>query len=140
MFSGGACPPSLTGQAQRRGLIFMRTLKLTLAYDGSAYCGWQAQSGQITLQETFEHSLAKITGESIRVVSSGRTDAGVHALGQVVSFRTASHLSADVLQKALNAELPRDMAVRSIAEAADDFHAIRDARRKRYRYTIHDGP
>jgi tRNA pseudouridine38-40 synthase len=118
----------------------MRTFKLTLAYDGSNYSGWQIQSGQVTLQETLERVLQKITGETIRVTASGRTDAGVHALGQVVSFRSGTHLAADVLQRGLNAELPRDMAALALVEAADDFHATGNAVRKRYRYVMHDGP
>ncbi|HVX63563.1 MAG TPA: tRNA pseudouridine(38-40) synthase TruA [Pirellulales bacterium] len=117
----------------------MRTLKLTLAYDGAAYAGWQWQQGPRTLQGEFEAALARITGESIRVTASGRTDAGVHALGQVVSFQTSSDLSAAVLQKALNAELPDDMAVLNAADVRDGFHAIRDAVGKRYRYFINDG-
>lgn len=117
----------------------MRTLKLTLAYDGTNYAGWQWQEGPRTLQGTLEAALARITGESIRVTASGRTDAGVHALGQVVSFQTQSDLSASVLQKALNAELPDDMAVIDAVEAREGFHAIRNAVRKRYRYHILDG-
>jgi tRNA pseudouridine38-40 synthase len=118
----------------------VRTLKLTLAYDGTAYAGWQVQPGQRTLQATLESALTKITGETIRVTASGRTDAGVHALGQVISFDTDATLAADVFQRALNAELPDDMAVLEAAEALPGFHAIRDAVRKRYRYVIHDGP
>jgi len=118
----------------------MRTIKLTLAYDGTAYAGWQVQQGEITVQEVLETAIAKITGESLRVIASGRTDAGVHALGQVVGFRTETHLSADVLRRALNAELPRDVAVLDAVEADESFHPIRDAVRKRYRYVIDDGP
>lgn len=118
----------------------MRTFKFTLAYDGTAYSGWQVQPGQRTLQGTLETALTKITGETIRVTGSGRTDAGVHALGQVVSFHTASSLSADVFQRALNAELPEDIAVLDATEAPPGFHAIRDAIRKRYRYVLDDGP
>ncbi|HVX14633.1 MAG TPA: tRNA pseudouridine(38-40) synthase TruA [Pirellulales bacterium] len=118
----------------------MRTLKLTLSYDGTAYAGWQVQPRQSTLQGTFEAALAKITGETIRVTASGRTDAGVHALGQVVSFDTQSGMSADVFLRALNAELPHDMVVLDSVDAAPGFHAIRDAVRKRYRYVLHDGP
>lgn len=118
----------------------MRTFKLTLAYDGTAYAGWQVQSGHRTVQEVLETTLAKITGERVRIVGSGRTDAGVHALGQVASFRTNSRLSAEVLQRALNAELPEDIAVLQAVETAECFHALRDAVRKRYRYVLHDGP
>jgi tRNA pseudouridine38-40 synthase len=118
----------------------MRTFKLTLAYDGSNYSGWQIQPGRVTLQETLERTLAKVTGKSIRVTASGRTDAGVHALGQVVSFQSETPLAPEVLEKALNAELPHDMAVLSAAEARADFHATGDAVKKRYRYVLHDGP
>jgi tRNA pseudouridine38-40 synthase len=117
----------------------MRTFKLTLSYDGTHYAGWQIQPAQVTLQETLERALRKITGESIRVTASGRTDAGVHALGQVVSFRSETHLEPDVLSKALNAELPRDMAVHSVAIMSADFHATGSAVRKRYRYVLSDG-
>jgi tRNA pseudouridine38-40 synthase len=118
----------------------MRTIKLTLAYDGSAYCGWQTQSKEPTLQLALERALERVTGQSLGVAASGRTDAGVHALGQVVSFDTDSHLPADVFLRALNAELPRDMVVVASEEATSGFHARRDARRKRYRYVIGDGP
>jgi tRNA pseudouridine38-40 synthase len=118
----------------------MRCLKLTIAYDGTAYAGWQVQSGQRTVQEVLEQTLAKITGQSLRVVASGRTDAGVHALGQVVSFRTESRLPAEVFFRALNAELPEDIAVLQAREMPESFHALRDAVRKRYRYIIHNGP
>ncbi|HTU25374.1 MAG TPA: tRNA pseudouridine(38-40) synthase TruA [Pirellulales bacterium] len=117
----------------------MRTIKLTLAYDGTAYAGWQAQPDRRTLQQTLEDVIERITGERLRVAASGRTDAGVHALGQVVSFDTESQLSADVLLRALNAELPRDMAVAAVCDAAAGFHARRDARSKRYRYVVRDG-
>ena len=121
------------------GLSSRRTLKLTLAYDGTAYAGWQVQPDQTTVQETLEKAIAKVTGEQLRVLASGRTDAGVHALGQVVGFRTECRLSPEKLLRALNANLPPDVAVLNVAEAPDDFHAISHVRRKRYRYVIHDG-
>src|SRR5262249_16816827 len=86
-----------------------RTIKLTLCYDGTDFAGWQFQPGQRTLQDTLEQTLEKITGQFSRVFASGRTDAGVHALAQVVSFETESALPTETLQKALNAELPHDM-------------------------------
>lgn len=117
----------------------MRSLKLTLAYDGTAYHGWQVQPGRPTLQATFETAMHRITGRPVRAVASGRTDAGVHALGQVVSCRVDSRLSRDQLQRALNANLPRDVRVLRVDRAPDGFHAIRDAVRKRYRYAIQNG-
>lgn len=118
----------------------MRCIRLTLAYDGTAYEGWQVQQDRTTLQGTLEAALERITGSPTRTLASGRTDAGVHAFGQVVAFRTESRLGPEVLQRALNAELPRDMAVLAAAEVPLAFHPIRDALRKRYRYQIHDGP
>ena len=118
----------------------MRTFKLTLAYDGTDFAGWQSQANGRTVQDALEATLLKITGESFRVMASGRTDAGVHALGQVVGFSTNCPLPAETMHRALNAELPRDVVVLSCEDAPDDFHAIRWAKRKRYRYAIQDGP
>lgn len=117
----------------------VRTIKLTLAYDGTKYAGWQFQPEHSTIQGALEKAILKITTESVRVVGSGRTDAGVHALGQVASFRTQCQLSPEVLHRALNAELPRDIVILDVAAAPLDFHPIRDAHRKRYRYVVHDG-
>lgn len=118
----------------------MRSIALTIAYEGGAYAGWQVQPGQRTVQAELEQALLKITGETIRVVGSGRTDAGVHALGQVAGFRTSGAMTADVFQRALNAELPEDIAILSAAEAVPEFHPIRDSVSKRYRYLIDDSP
>jgi tRNA pseudouridine38-40 synthase len=117
----------------------MRTIKATIAYDGAEYAGWQLQPGRPTVQHAIQRAVGSVTGEQVSVLASGRTDAGVHALGQVIGFRTDSRLPPDVLLRALNANLPHDIAVLEIADAADGFHPIRDAVRKRYRYTIHDG-
>ena len=118
----------------------MRTLRLTLAYDGTDYAGWQVQPDQLTVQEVVERAIAKISGSPVRILASGRTDAGVHALGQVASFRSDTRLTTDVLHRALNGELPNDVAVLDVSEVPEGFHPIRDAARKRYRYTIRDGP
>jgi len=118
----------------------MRCFKLTLAYDGTAYGGWQVQPNRNTIQAELERALETVTGESVRTIASGRTDAGVHALGQVVSFSTGTHLAPDVLCRALAAHLPRDIVPLEVYEAPPGFHAIRDALGKRYRYVIQDGP
>jgi tRNA pseudouridine38-40 synthase len=118
----------------------MRTIKLTIAYDGAGFAGWQRQPSRRTVQATLEATIEKITGQPVPVLASGRTDAGVHALGQVVGFRTESRLPVEILQRALNAELPRDVAVLDAAEVRAGFHATHDALRKRYRYVIHDAP
>lgn len=117
-----------------------RTLKLTIAYDGTAYQGWQSQPDRPTIQGALERAFNRITGEAVRITGSGRTDAGVHALGQVASLDTANHLAPEVLQRALNHELPHDVVVVCVEEAQPGFHAIRDATGKRYRYVLHDGP
>jgi len=117
-----------------------RFLKLTIAYDGTGYAGWQVQPDQPTIQGKLEETLKRITRQEIRVTASGRTDAGVHALGQVVGFEIQSDLSAEVLCRAINAYLPRDIVVLEVTEASPGFHAIRDAIRKRYRYVIDNGP
>jgi tRNA pseudouridine38-40 synthase len=115
-----------------------RSLKLTLAYDGTDFAGWQIQPTARTVQGTVQSILARITGEPVNLVGSGRTDAGVHALGQVASFETSSGHACDVFCRALNAELPDDIAVLSVEEAPTGFHARGWARRKRYRYVFHD--
>src|SRR5438874_3522407 len=119
--------------------VQMTTFRLTLAYDGTDFAGWQWQPEKRTIQDELEAALERITGQRPRCVASGRTDAGVHALGQVVSFESETKLSPSVLTKALNAELPDDMLVFEVAEAPRGFHALRDAVRKRYRYMIEDG-
>src|SRR5271157_4443023 len=108
----------------------MRTIKLILSYDGTDFAGWQTQRGCRTVQATLEETIEKITGARSSTLASGRTDAGVHALGQVVSFRTESRLPVEVFQRALNAELPHSMAVCDVAEVHDSFHATHDALRK----------
>jgi tRNA pseudouridine38-40 synthase len=118
----------------------MRNLKLTLSYDGTDFAGWQTQPGRRTVQETLEAAFAALTGARVRANASGRTDAGVHAVGQVVNGCSDTRLSGDVLVRALNAHLPADVVVRDAAEVPEAFDANRDARRKLYRYVIHDGP
>ncbi|MBY0524123.1 MAG: tRNA pseudouridine(38-40) synthase TruA [Gemmataceae bacterium] len=119
----------------------MRNIKLTLSYDGTDFAGWQTQPGFRTVQETLEQAIAKLTGEPrVRVNASGRTDTGVHAVGQVVNFRTTTVHSPEVIARAVNARLPADVVVRDAAEMPEAFDANRDAKRKLYRYVIHDGP
>ncbi len=117
----------------------MQCYRMTVAYDGTAYCGWQTQPGVSTVQGVLEAALLRIVGTAVRIIGSGRTDAGVHAWGQVASFRCSTRLAPEVLCRALNANTPDDIYVREVREAADDFHAIRCAVSKRYRYIIQDG-
>jgi tRNA pseudouridine38-40 synthase len=118
----------------------MRNVKLTISYDGTDFNGWQTQPGYRTVQETLEKAIADLTGEPrIRLNASGRTDAGVHAVGQVANFFTVTHHPPDVLLRAVNARLPQDVLLRDAAEVPESFDANHDARRKLYRYVIHDG-
>jgi tRNA pseudouridine38-40 synthase len=117
----------------------MRGYRMLVAYDGTDYAGWQIQPGLATVQGQLEAALERILGGTVRVVASGRTDAGVHALGQVVSFRCETRLNPAVLRRAINAHTPDAIHVRELCEVAEGFHAIRDAVAKRYRYVIHDG-
>jgi tRNA pseudouridine38-40 synthase len=117
----------------------MRTFRLTLAYDGTDFAGWQWQPNKRTIQEELESAVLRITGEPSKCIASGRTDAGVHALGQVVSFVSGTRLEPRELTRALNAELPEDMLVFDVTHAPDGFRALHDAVRKRYRYVIEDG-
>lgn len=117
-----------------------RTLKLTLAYEGSAFAGWQRQPGVRTVQAAVEDALAAIDERPVTVVAAGRTDAGVHALGQVASAEVANRLPPDVLVRALNVRLPDDVRVSGVEEAPSGFDARRQARAKVYRYTIAPGP
>jgi tRNA pseudouridine38-40 synthase len=114
---------------------------LTLGYDGTDFKGWQTQPGYRTVQETLEKAIADLTGEPrVRLNASGRTDAGVHAVGQVANFYTDTGYPPDVLVRAVNARLPPDIILRDAADVPEAFDANRDAVRKLYRYVIHDGP
>lgn len=119
----------------------MRNLRLTLSYDGSDFHGWQTQPGLRTVQETLELALADFTGEErVRVNASGRTDAGVHAVGQVVNFHTVAKYPPAVFVQAVNARLPEDIVIASAEEVAEDFDANCHAVRKMYRYVINTAP
>jgi tRNA pseudouridine38-40 synthase len=115
--------------------------RLTLAYDGSEFLGWQSQREEgRTVQGELERALARLArGQRVPVAGAGRTDAGVHALGQVASFELARSLPTDKLQRALNALLPADLRVLAAAEAEAGFHARRSARSKLYRYELDCG-
>jgi len=119
----------------------MRNLKITLEYDGKNYAGWQAQKTKFpTIQETIEKVLYKILQEKVRLIASGRTDAGVHAAAQVANFQTNSAIGTDKLRRALNGLLPEDIAIARIEEAPLDFHSRFCAKSKTYRYVILNRP
>jgi tRNA pseudouridine38-40 synthase len=117
-----------------------RTLKLTLAYDGGGYVGWQRQASGASVQGALEEALARFDGSPVAVVGAGRTDAGVHALGQVASARLRSAIGLGDLQRALNAVLPPDIRVLRVEEPRAPFHARYGARSKTYQYAIANGP
>jgi tRNA pseudouridine38-40 synthase len=116
------------------------TVKLLLAYDGTRYVGWQVQPNGPSIQAELERALATLHKEPIRITGAGRTDAGVHALGQVASFSTDRPLPISAYVKGMNALLPEDVAVREAEVREGPFDARRDARGKRYRYRIENAP
>ncbi|MGI6495494.1 MAG: tRNA pseudouridine(38-40) synthase TruA [Kiritimatiellia bacterium] len=117
-----------------------RRFKLTIAYDGTGYAGWQVQPGEATVQDEIEKALLAIVGHPCKVHGSGRTDAGVHARGQVAHVDLHTRMDAKAVQRALNARLPQDIRILSAARAKADFHARRSARAKEYRYTVWAAP
>ena len=114
----------------------MQNLRLTLEYDGTEYHGWQVQPGLPTIQGTLEEAIKRISGEEVRITGAGRTDAGVHAVGQVANFYTGKEMDATSWQRALNAILPPDIVVRGVEQVSEDFDARRSAKHKTYRYSI----
>ncbi len=118
----------------------MRVTKLVLSYDGTDFCGWQRQPDERTVQGVVEDALARISGRRIAVVGAGRTDAGVHAQGQVASFKSELRLTKEELRRALNALLPDDVRVLSAQPAPPGFDARKSARSKIYRYRIFNRP
>jgi tRNA pseudouridine38-40 synthase len=118
----------------------MRNFKLTLSYDGTDFNGWQTQPGYRTVQDVLEQAIAAVTEARPHANASGRTDAGVHAVGQVVNFYSDTRLTPETLLRAVNAHLPADAVVREAAEAGQSFDANKDAVLKLYRYVIRDAP
>ena len=118
----------------------MRNIRLIIEYDGGAYCGWQRQINGLSIQQVLEECIGRITGEEIRVIGSGRTDAGVHALHQIANFHTASRLGERSLLMGINSLLPVDIVVREICESPLTFNACFDAVSKVYLYRICNTP
>ena len=116
----------------------MRYFKLTIAYRGSAYHGWQRQSNALAVQEVFEEALYKLTGERVVVQGCSRTDAGVHAREYVLSFGLDSTISCRGLQLGLNSRLPDDISVLGSEETGEDFHARYCCKGKEYEYIVHN--
>ncbi|MBI4398049.1 MAG: tRNA pseudouridine(38-40) synthase TruA [Candidatus Omnitrophica bacterium] len=114
----------------------MRTLKLTLEYNGAGFSGFQRQKNGRTVQEELERALHQFLHEQVAVIGAGRTDAGVHAVRQAAHIRIANPMAAEAIGKALNGILPRDMAVKKVEEVSPDFHARYNARGKIYQYYV----
>jgi len=130
--------------AGEAGLARLNAFRIVVAYDGSDFAGWQSQalgSNRRTVQDTLQEALGRLSdGRPVKVDGAGRTDAGVHAAGQVASFLLARDIAPDDLARALNGLLPEDVRVLSAAKAPDGFHARRSARSKLYRYVLDTGP
>lgn len=118
----------------------MRNVKLVLSYDGTDYCGWQLQPRSPSIQGEVASAIGRLTGENVLPQASGRTDAGVHALGQVASFETKSLIPTANLVLALNHILPPSIRVLEATEVPPDFHARKSAKAKTYRYRIYRPP
>ena len=114
----------------------MRNIKLLIEYDGTNYHGWQVQPNGLTVQEVIEQKIEVMTRQRVHVIASGRTDAGVHALGQVANFKTESSIPVDGFRRGLNSLLPPDIIIKSAEEADVQFHAQYGAKRKTYLYII----
>ena len=117
----------------------MRTILLNVEYDGTAYAGWQSQTNGIAVQDVVEAALTQILKESVRIHSSGRTDAGVHARSMAAHFRTESTIPLSAFREGANRFLPSDVVIREVREMPENFHARYSAKGKWYRYTIYNG-
>lgn len=114
----------------------MTTFRLTIEYDGTHYHGWQRQKEDVTIQAVIEDALSLMTRQKITLAGSGRTDAGVHALGQVAHFKCNTRLAPETLQKGLNSLLPEDIVITACREASESFHARFDVKSKIYHYRV----
>ena len=113
-----------------------KNFKLIIEYDGSGFCGWQRQKSDRTVQGVIEAAIATMTGQKVTLVGSGRTDAGVHALGQAANFLCETELTATIFERGLNSLLPEDVVIRRCDPVAESFHARFDAKSKIYQYRI----
>ena len=114
----------------------MRNIRLIIEYEGTNYAGWQIQQNLPTIQGTIQEKIKIITGEEVKLTASSRTDAGVHALGQVANFCTESCIPPHSMQMGINALLPDDIVIKNIAEVSPDFDSRKNAKAKTYRYLI----
>ena len=116
----------------------MRNIKLTIEYDGKDFNGWQKQPNKLNIQGEIERAIEAITGEQIELIASGRTDAGVHALGQVANFKTNSNLPIEKFAVAINSKLKKSIRIQKAEEADERFHSRYNCKEKTYRYVINN--
>lgn len=116
----------------------MRNIKLTIEYDGREFNGWQKQPTKLNIQGTIEKAIEEITGENIELNASGRTDAGVHALGQVANFKTNSNIQIEKMAIAINSKLKKSIVIRKAEEVEENFHSRLSCKKKTYRYIINN--
>lgn len=116
----------------------MRNIKLTIEYDGKNFPGWQSQPGKVSIQTEIENAIKSITGEDVQIIASGRTDAGVHALGQVANFHTGTNIPIKQIPYAINSKLTKSIVVKSAEEVDDRFHSRYNCKQKTYRYIINN--
>jgi tRNA pseudouridine38-40 synthase len=128
------------GNKTRQSIKSVRNIRLKVAFDGSAYSGWQIQKNRPTVQGTLRDAIHRVTGERVVLIGSGRTDAGTHARALVANFISNTRIPASNLVRALNSLLPHDIRILSARNVPPEFHARRDARSKTYRYQIYRGP
>lgn len=116
----------------------MRNIRLVIEYDGKSFNGWQKQPNKLNIQGEIERAIEELTGEKIDLIASGRTDAGVHALGQVANFRTESNIPIDKFAIAINSKLKKSIVIKSAEEVDEKFHSRYSVKEKTYRYTINN--
>lgn len=118
----------------------MRNIKLTIEYDGKDFNGWQKQTSKLNIQGTIEQAIKQITGEDVELNASGRTDAGVHALGQVANFKTNSQIPIEKFAIAINSRLKKSIIIKKAEEVDENFHSRLNCKKKTYRYIINNSP
>lgn len=116
----------------------MRNIKLTIEYDGKDFNGWQKQPNKLNIQGEIERAIEEITGESINLIASGRTDAGVHSLGQVANFKTSSNIPLEKIPIAINTKLKRSIRIINAEEVNENFHSRYSCKKKTYKYIINN--
>lgn len=116
----------------------MRNIKIVVQYNGANYCGWQEQPDSLGIQGNIEYAIKEITKEKVKINGSGRTDAGVHAIGQVANFKIESKIDVSRIPDALNSKLPKDISIIDAEEVDEDFHARYSAKGKVYRYLVYN--